>query len=55
VPGDNKEHLVSTIPAETGTALTCIGEIAEQKTGVLIRNRNGETLSLPPGGYEHFK
>ncbi len=55
VPGDNKEHLVSTIPAETGTALTCIGEITEHNTGVLIRNKNGKTVPLLPGGYEHFK
>ena len=55
VPGDNKELLLSTIPAETGTALTCIGEIAEHNTGVLIRNKNGETVPLSPGGYEHFK
>jgi thiamine-monophosphate kinase len=54
VPAGAEEEVVARVQEETGTQLTCVGEILQQEAGRWVVLPDGREIPLRPGGWDHF-
>lgn len=54
VPEGAEEEVAAQVQAQTGTQLTCVGEILKQEAGRWVVLPDGSEVPLRPGGWNHF-
>jgi thiamine-monophosphate kinase len=54
VPAAAEEEVAAQVREETGTQLTCVGEILKQEAGRWVVLPDGSEVPLRPGGWNHF-
>lgn len=54
VPAGMEEELAAQVREQTGTQLTCVGEILKQEAGRWVVLLDGSEVPLRPGGWNHF-
>jgi thiamine-monophosphate kinase len=54
VPAGAEEEVAAQVQEQTGTQLTCVGEILKQEAGRWVVLPDGSEVPLTPGGWNHF-
>jgi thiamine-monophosphate kinase len=54
VPAGAEEEVAAQVQEQTGTQLTCVGEILKQEGGRWVVLPDGSEVPLRPGGWNHF-
>jgi thiamine-monophosphate kinase len=54
VPAGAEEEVAAQVQEQTGTQLTCVGELLKQEAGRWVVLPDGSEVPLRPGGWNHF-